>query len=105
MTVAVLVAGGFPGWCGSPLGQIGVATNGEGGLRQRLTGRSAWRLSFAEREDLALGRLGWSLRRIEQALAVRRETVSGNLEAGGHRRARSRPADTKPLGPGYDRKA
>ena len=29
-----------------------------------------------QQQILALGRLGWSLRRIEQALAVRRETIS-----------------------------
>jgi hypothetical protein len=29
----------------------------------------------------ALGRLGWSLRRIEQATGVRRETASGYLKA------------------------
>ena len=32
---------------------------------------------------LALGRLGWSLRRIEQETAVRRETASGYLKAAG----------------------
>ena len=32
---------------------------------------------------LALGRLGWSLRRIEEATGVRRETVSGYLKAAG----------------------
>jgi hypothetical protein len=31
----------------------------------------------------ALGRLGWSLRRIEQATGVRRETVSSYLQAAG----------------------
>ena len=36
-----------------------------------------------QQQILALGRLGWSLRRIEQALAVRRETVSGYLKAAG----------------------
>ena len=32
---------------------------------------------------LALGRLGWSLRRIEAATGVRRETASGYLKAAG----------------------
>src|SRR5215204_2714992 len=32
-------------------------------------------------EIVALGRLGWSLRRIEQATGVRRETISGYLKA------------------------
>src|SRR3954468_4693078 len=36
-----------------------------------------------QQQVLALGRLGWSLRRIEQATAVRRETVSAYLKAAG----------------------
>jgi hypothetical protein len=36
-----------------------------------------------QQQILALGRLGWSLRRIEQALSVRRETISGYLKAAG----------------------
>jgi hypothetical protein len=32
---------------------------------------------------VALGRLGWSLRRIEKATGVRRETISGYLKAVG----------------------
>ena len=32
---------------------------------------------------LALGRLGWSLRRIEEATGVRRETASSYLKAAG----------------------
>src|SRR5579862_6621864 len=32
---------------------------------------------------LALGRLGWSLRRIEQATGIRRETASSYLKAAG----------------------
>ena len=32
---------------------------------------------------LALGRLGWSLRRIEETTGVRRETASGYLKAAG----------------------
>jgi hypothetical protein len=35
------------------------------------------------REVLALGRLGWTLRRIEQATGVRRETASAYLKAAG----------------------
>ena len=38
-----------------------------------------------QQQILALGRLGWSLRRIEQALAVRRETISGYLKPPGSR--------------------
>jgi transposase len=42
---------------------------------------------------LALGRLGWSLRRIEQATEVRRETASAYLKAAGVAvRGRGRPA-------------
>ena len=41
---------------------------------------------------LALGRLGWSLRRIEEATSVRRETASAYLKAAGLRvRGRGRP--------------
>jgi len=41
---------------------------------------------------LALGRLGWSLRRIEQATVARRETASAYLKAaGGVVRGRGRP--------------
>lgn len=36
-----------------------------------------------QQQILALGRLGWSLRRIEQATGVRRETASGYLKAAG----------------------
>jgi hypothetical protein len=36
-----------------------------------------------QQQILALGRLGWSLRRIEQALGVRSETISGYLKAAG----------------------
>ena len=36
-----------------------------------------------KQQILALGRLGWSLRRIEEATAVRRETASGYLKAAG----------------------
>jgi hypothetical protein len=36
-----------------------------------------------QQQLLALGRLGWSLRRIEQATQVRRETASAYLKAAG----------------------
>ncbi len=36
-----------------------------------------------QQQVIALGRLGWSLRRIEGATGVRRETVSGYLKAAG----------------------
>src|SRR5436190_19807933 len=36
-----------------------------------------------QQQILALGRLGWTLRRIEQATGVRRETVSGYLKTAG----------------------
>ena len=43
---------------------------------------------------VALGRLGWSLRRIEQATGVRRETISGYLKAAGIvMRGPGRPTD------------
>ena len=35
------------------------------------------------KQVLALGRLGWTLRRIEQATGVRRETASAYLKAAG----------------------
>ena len=41
-------------------------------------------LSIEKREQVvALGRLGWALRRIEAATGVRRETASGYLRAAG----------------------
>ena len=52
-----------------------------------------------QQQILALGRLGWSLRRIEQALAVRRETISGYLKAAGiavHGRGRRSESKAKP---------
>ncbi len=62
----------------------------------------------------ALGRLGWSLRRIEKATGVRRETVSGYLRQAGitvrDRRARrlrgpdSKPASQVTTDPGGDSK-
>jgi hypothetical protein len=36
-----------------------------------------------KQQVLALGRLGWSLRRIEEATGVRRETASGYVKAAG----------------------
>ena len=43
-------------------------------------------LSDDKRQQIiALGRLGWSLRRIEQATGVRRETASAYLKAAGIR--------------------
>ena len=45
-----------------------------------------------QQQVVALGRLGWSLRRIEAATGVRRETVSGYLKAAGVAvRSRGRP--------------
>jgi hypothetical protein len=45
-----------------------------------------------QQQVLALGRLGWTLRRIEQATSVRRETASGYLKAAGIPvRGRGRP--------------
>jgi hypothetical protein len=52
-----------------------------------------------QQQILALGRLGWWLRRIEQALAVRRETISGYLKAAGiavHGRGRRSESKPKP---------
>jgi hypothetical protein len=52
-----------------------------------------------KQQILALGRLGWPLRRIEQATGVRRETASAYLKAAGvtvraarHRRPPPKPA-------------
>jgi hypothetical protein len=39
-----------------------------------------WSLS-KQQQVIALGRLGWSLRRIETATGIRRETISGYLKA------------------------
>jgi hypothetical protein len=50
-----------------------------------------------QQQILALGRLGWSLRRIEQAVSVRRETVSGYLKAAGIPvQGRGRRSESKP---------
>ena len=44
---------------------------------------------------LALGRLGWTLSRIQQTTGVRRETVSGYLKAAGIPvRGRGRPSES-----------
>ena len=56
-------------------------------------------LSEEKRQQvLALGRLGWPLRRIEAELGVRRETASGYLRAAGVpiRAARRRRLAAKP---------
>jgi hypothetical protein len=45
----------------------------------------------------ALGRLGWTLSRIQEATGVRRETIGGYLKAAGIRvRGRGRPSESKP---------
>ena len=45
----------------------------------------------------ALGRLGWTLSRIQDATGVRRETISGYLKAAGIAvRSRGRPSESKP---------
>jgi transposase len=55
-----------------------------------------------QQQILALGRLGWTLRRIEAATGVRRETVGGYLRAAGlgvRRRGRPSEAAAKPAIP------
>ena len=54
-----------------------------------------------QQQVIALGRLGWSLRRIEGATGVRRETVSGYLKAAGVavRGRGGRPAQWPPPNP------
>ena len=50
-----------------------------------------------QQEIRALGRLGWTLSRIEKATGVRRETISGYLKAAGIPvRSRGRPSESKP---------
>src|SRR6266571_5845951 len=45
----------------------------------------------------ALGRLGWTLSRIQEATGIRRETVGGYLKlAGVPVRGRGRPSESKP---------
>jgi transposase len=65
-----------------------------------------------KQQVVALGRLGWSLRRIEQATSVRRETASAYLKAAGiairtvrGRRAPPKPASRAITDPGADSKA
>ena len=44
----------------------------------------------------ALGRLGWTLSRIQEATGIRRETISGYLKAAGIAvRGRGRPSESK----------
>ncbi len=50
-----------------------------------------------QQQVLSLGRLGWTLRRIEQATDIRRETASGYLKAAGIAvRGRGRPGTRPP---------
>jgi hypothetical protein len=50
-----------------------------------------------QQQVIALGRLGWTLRRIEQETDVRRETASAYLRAAGVAvRGRGRPGEGKP---------
>jgi transposase len=50
-----------------------------------------------QHEIRALGRVGWTLSRIQQATGVRRETISGYLKAAGIAvRGRGRPSESKP---------
>ena len=50
-----------------------------------------------QQQILALGRLGWTLSRIEQTTGVRRETIGGYLQAAGIPvRGRGRPSESKP---------
>jgi transposase len=52
-----------------------------------------------QQQILALGRLGWTLSRIEHTTGVRRETISGYLKAAGlpvRRRGRPSEAESKP---------
>jgi transposase len=50
-----------------------------------------------QQQILALGRLGWTLARIQQSTGVRRETISGYLKAAGIPvRRRGRPSESKP---------
>ena len=50
-----------------------------------------------QQQVLALGRLGWTLSRIQETTGVRRETISGYLKAAGIPvRRRGRPSESKP---------
>src|SRR5262245_54674737 len=49
-----------------------------------------------QQQVLALGRLGWTLSRIQQTTGVRRETISGYLKAAGIPvRGRGRPSESR----------
>ena len=60
-----------------------------------------------KQQVIALGRLGWSLRRIEQATGVRRETAGAYLKAAGIAvrppGGWGRPTPAKPANGGYHR--
>ena len=50
-----------------------------------------------QQEIRALGRLGWTLSRIQDATGIRRETIGGYLKAAGIAvRGRGRPSESKP---------
>lgn len=50
-----------------------------------------------QQQVLALGRLGWTLSRIQETTGIRRETISGYLKAAGIPvRGRGRPSESKP---------
>ena len=60
--------------------------------------RHEQRLGRHEQQQIrALGRLGWTLSRIQQTTGIRRETISGYLKAAGIPvRGRGRPSEGKP---------
>ena len=62
---------------------VAIETLTSGPNASSVTGMSNVFDDTKQQQVLALGRLGWSLRRIEQALAVRRETISSYLKAAG----------------------
>ena len=50
-----------------------------------------------QQEIRVLGRLGWTLSRIQNATGIRRETIGGYLKAAGIAvRGRGRPSESKP---------
>ena len=50
-----------------------------------------------QQQVVALGRLGWTLSRIQATTGIRRETISGYLKAAGIPvRRRGRPSESKP---------
>jgi hypothetical protein len=52
-----------------------------------------------QQQILALGRLGWTLSRIQETTGVRRETISGYLKAAGIAvRSRGRPSESTKTG-------